>query len=80
MLAMIEINLLPEIYRPRDKTNIPLMLTVAAGMLVVGVGVSRMYVEAAYPGLPFSWPDFARGGEGVFVLERDALKADEKWG
>ncbi len=36
MLAMIEINLLPEIYRPRDKTNVPLMLTVAVGMLVVG--------------------------------------------
>jgi len=36
VLAMIEINLLPPEYRPREKTNFPLMMTVAAGMLVVG--------------------------------------------
>jgi Tfp pilus assembly protein PilN len=36
VLAMIEINLLPGEYRPREKTNVPLMLTVAVGMLVVG--------------------------------------------
>jgi hypothetical protein len=33
---MIEINLLPAEFRPREKTNLPLMVTVAAGMLVVG--------------------------------------------
>lgn len=33
---MIEINLLPPEYRPREKTNVPLIFTVAAGMLVVG--------------------------------------------
>lgn len=33
---MIEINLLPPEYRPREKTNVPLMFTVAAGMVVVG--------------------------------------------
>jgi Tfp pilus assembly protein PilN len=33
---MIEINLLPGEYRPREKTNVPLMVTVAVGMLVVG--------------------------------------------
>ena len=36
MLAMIEINLLPPEYRPREKTNVPLMFTVAAGILLVG--------------------------------------------
>jgi Tfp pilus assembly protein PilN len=34
---MIEINLLPDIYRPREKTNVPLMATVAVGMVVVGM-------------------------------------------
>lgn len=36
MLGMIEINLLPAEFRPREKTNLPLMVTVAAGVLVVG--------------------------------------------
>lgn len=36
MLAMIEINLLPQEFRPSKGTNLPLMLTVAVGMLVVG--------------------------------------------
>lgn len=36
MLGMIEINLLPSEFRPREKTNLPLMVTVAAGMAVVG--------------------------------------------
>jgi Tfp pilus assembly protein PilN len=33
---MIEINLLPPEYRPREKTNVPLILTVACGMVLVG--------------------------------------------
>ncbi|RMG11437.1 MAG: hypothetical protein D6731_15565 [Planctomycetota bacterium] len=36
MLAMIEINLLPPEYRPGDKTSLPLLLTIAVGMVVVG--------------------------------------------
>ncbi|MBL4844184.1 MAG: hypothetical protein JKY65_01550 [Planctomycetes bacterium] len=36
MLAMIEINLLPEEFRPREKTNLGLIGTVAVGLIVSG--------------------------------------------
>lgn len=36
MLAMIEINLLPEEFRPRETTNLGLIGTVAVGLLVAG--------------------------------------------
>ncbi len=39
MLAMIEVNLLPVEFRPREKTNLPLIMTIAAGLLVCGVVV-----------------------------------------
>lgn len=35
MLAMIEINLLPPEYRPRETTNIPLIATILGGVVVV---------------------------------------------
>ena len=43
------------------------------GALVVEVGASQAFAEQAFPDLPLSWIDFERGGDGVFVLERDAL-------
>jgi ribosomal protein L3 glutamine methyltransferase len=43
------------------------------GVLVVEVGASRPALEAAYPLLPFHWPELEGGGEGVFVLEAEAL-------
>lgn len=36
MLAMIEINLLPQEYRVGDRTNFPLIATLAVGLVVVG--------------------------------------------
>jgi len=36
VLAMIEINLLPSEYRPRDSTNLPLIGTLAVGIFAVG--------------------------------------------
>ena len=43
------------------------------GVLVVEVGASRPALEAAWPHLPFYWPELEQGGIGVFVLEAAAL-------
>lgn len=36
MLAMIEVNLLPPEYRPRESTNVSLMVTLVGGLAVLG--------------------------------------------
>ena len=47
------------------------------GVLVVEVGASEAAMEAAYPELPLVWPEFARGGSGVFVIAAEDLRAHE---
>ncbi|MDP6377486.1 MAG: 50S ribosomal protein L3 N(5)-glutamine methyltransferase [Pseudomonadales bacterium] len=45
------------------------------GVLVGEVGNSAPALLAQYPRLPFVWPHLPQGGQGVFLLEADALSS-----
>jgi ribosomal protein L3 glutamine methyltransferase len=43
------------------------------GLLVVEIGDNREGLEAAFPGLGFTWPTLPAGGERVFLLSAEQL-------
>jgi ribosomal protein L3 glutamine methyltransferase len=45
------------------------------GLLIVEVGNTERAVRRTWPGLPFLWLEFERGGGGVFLLTREQLQA-----
>jgi ribosomal protein L3 glutamine methyltransferase len=66
---------------PRGLDSVAIILREAhrhltpGGLLIVEVGNTEGALRRAYPGLPFLWLSFARGGGGVFLLTRAQLVA-----
>jgi ribosomal protein L3 glutamine methyltransferase len=48
------------------------------GVLIVEVGNSQTAVIAAWPDAPFTWLNFERGGEGVFIITSEQLRGHFK--
>lgn len=48
------------------------------GILVVEVGYLQDLLEAQFPSVPFTWLQFERGGEGVFLLTANECREFQK--
>jgi ribosomal protein L3 glutamine methyltransferase len=48
------------------------------GILVVEIGSGWFRAAERWPHLPFHWQTFKRGGEGVFILTAEELRAGSR--
>jgi len=46
----------------------------ATGLLALEVGAGAAALEARFPQLPFLWPEFACGGDGIALLQAEELR------
>lgn len=44
------------------------------GILICEVGNSQVHMQAEWPQVPFTWLEFQRGGDGVFVITKAQLE------
>lgn len=88
-VSTTELATLPEEYRKEPQlglaggaTGLDLVLRILhdapgyleeEGVLVMEVGNAALELERRFPELPFSWLEFDRGGEGVFLMSREQL-------
>ena len=50
----------------------------AGGTLICEVGGSQREFDRRFPRLPAVWPEFERGGDGVFIISREELLTSQR--
>lgn len=50
----------------------------AGGLLAVEVGAGMAALEAAYPRIPFTWPEFEHGGDGIALVAAGDLPGENE--
>ncbi|RMF99191.1 MAG: 50S ribosomal protein L3 N(5)-glutamine methyltransferase [Gammaproteobacteria bacterium] len=62
---------------PRRVVAAAARLLAPTGWLAIEVGAWGADLQAAFPGLPFIWPELVQGGEGIALLPAAELAAQE---